>query len=637
MADPPVPSTTLVGDDLNPEVTVAPNTIVPNPLEDTVPTTTVPAGENIGVTPDQIQENTDRITNLEQQIVPSRIIQAPHDELQKILLAGRSPNDVMNTMINILLDNYIYFVQFTGAPPLPADSIYASVDAIGLSGQFGALTSAIGQEGKVPYTVEVMRLSDPTTRGLIRDFEAKGMFGEDYAGYDTLETEQQVRLDNFIDNKYKGHEFMFLAPAVDEDGRRPLFKDPTLGEDQVPMIGIFPTYDGTNMGNISNIEEMMAGMPLDRQSIEFFLPNLAAEDPAKFRAIQSQMSMLGFYPAGEGGQARAPAYGSYTDTDKMAFFNFTSAIMNEHIRVVEHNRKNPTAQLPSTEVNDFLDERHATIISETTKRSQQPITDSSGNIIALTPSQGLHTEVTQAVEDLINERWNPFGKSVNSNQRETINQMMNTMAAEGDIDLTNITNENITGVASSDEQLALADAFGAEFYGGHDAWATNISLGVSGTAREFARLANEAGVQYDFENPTDSQKQNTYRWYFITLLNKNNGDFDRTANEFANTFGAQQLRKMESVLVGPTGQSNPANFLSNAITNATKTGSFGSFVGANTLEEQGEERLQGIQTLANRVDKAVNFREPKDDAREQIMGSLLTSLRGSGNQRRARG
>ena len=104
MGGPSIPSTTLVGDDLNPEVTVAPNTIVPNPLDTTVPTT----GENIGVNPDQIQENTDRITNLEQQIVPSRIIQAPHDELQKILLAGRSPNDVMNTMINILLLSLIH-------------------------------------------------------------------------------------------------------------------------------------------------------------------------------------------------------------------------------------------------------------------------------------------------------------------------------------------------------------------------------------------------------------------------------------------------------------------------------------------------------------------------------------------------
>ena len=611
-------------------------TFVPdNPFDEVSATTTVPPVAPTVVSGEATPQNQTPIVADPKDVVPSRIIQKP-TELNAILLAGRSPENVMDTMINVLLDNYIYFVQFTGAPPLPADSIYGSIDVLGLSGQFGELTSAVGAgiEGKVPYSVEVMRISDPKVMDLIRDFEGQAMFG-DYTNFDLLNTEQKLRLDGLIENKYAGHEYMFLAPAVDPDtGFRPPFRDPKMldeypeGErEQRPMIGIFPTYDGTNMGNISTIEEMMSGMPLDRQNIEFFMANLAQTNPVKFRAIQGQMSMLGFYPAGADGSQTVPTYGSYSDADRLAFFNFTADIMNEHIRVVDHNRKNPTAKLPSTTVESYLDNRFATIIQETTQASQRPIVDSQGNIVGLSPSQALKPQIGDAVESLINERWNPFGKRVTADQRKHIDQMFDGLYAEQEIDLTNITNENITGIASTNEQLALADAFGAEFYGGQDGWQENIRLGFAGTQSEFARLAKEAGVQYELGNPTTEQKQNVYRWYMVTLLNKNNGDLERSANEFAQTFGLQHFQSMQHDL----------NFLNTAITNATKQGSYGNIVGARTLEEQGAERLESIQSLSNRLDRAVNFAEPKDDAREQIVNSMISDLQSDGNQRRARG
>ena len=85
---------------------------------------------------------TDDTTTVDNSTVPSgtprlsTMILAP-DELHKIYLHNTDPEASFLRMINVMLDNYIYYVQFSGAAPLPPDSIYAPVDPLGISGQFG--------------------------------------------------------------------------------------------------------------------------------------------------------------------------------------------------------------------------------------------------------------------------------------------------------------------------------------------------------------------------------------------------------------------------------------------------------------------------------------------------------------------
>ena len=73
----------------------------------------------------------------------STIILKP-DKLHDIYLANSDPQTAFSRMINVLLDNYIYYVTFSGNAPLPSDSIYRAVDPLGLSGQFAEI---VGEQG----------------------------------------------------------------------------------------------------------------------------------------------------------------------------------------------------------------------------------------------------------------------------------------------------------------------------------------------------------------------------------------------------------------------------------------------------------------------------------------------------------
>ena len=101
----------------------------------------------------------------------STIILKP-DKLHDIYLANSDPQTAFSRMINVLLDNYIYYVTFSGNAPLPSDSIYRAVDPLGLSGQFAEIIGKEGRAGSTPMTVEVVEINSEDGQNLLKDYHA---------------------------------------------------------------------------------------------------------------------------------------------------------------------------------------------------------------------------------------------------------------------------------------------------------------------------------------------------------------------------------------------------------------------------------------------------------------------------------
>ncbi len=561
----------------------------------------------------------------------STMILAP-DELHKVYLHNTDPEASFLRMINVMLDNYIYYVQFSGAAPLPPDSIYAPVDPLGLSGQFADI---IGEdtgdvEGKGRFSVEVVEIRSEGGQELLRNYHS----AESYNGklYEDLTDTQRADVDTLIGTRYAGHEFMFLAPAEEHQKFRDpamLDKYPEGEQEQIPMVGIFPSYDGTNMGYISNIEEMLAGVPLDQRSLDYYMSNLEMESPDIFRAVQAQLSVLGYYNTDAGG----PDYGNPRSRDRQAFRSFVGDIITERIRIQDYNRRNPLTPVPMTEVSDYLDNRFWSIIEDNSADWGVSVErDSAGNIVSMTPMQGLQSDVERQIVNTLNTAWKGTGRTVGEKELLTIEEAMNKLYVEGEIDPTGYQTEGFG------DYLRLADSFGAEFYGGKEGWENNIRIGMSGNRDEFIRMAKAAGVPPSTsstgpsgrgeEGSSDAkQRKDVFRWFFATLLNKNNGDFEAASEEFANTFGAQTFRLNQY----------DSNWLSTVVQNAQTPNSFGHVTGTKTFMDQSKERLEALNDVSKRVQVAAGFGDVKSNMAQKAANDVLAAFTAIGGSQRNRG
>ena len=556
----------------------------------------------------------------------STIIQAP-DKLHHIYLANSDPATSFTRMINVLLDNYIYYVTFSGNAPLPADSIYGAVDPLGLSGQFGEIMGAGGVEGRTPMTVEVVEINSVGGQELLRNYHAANGDGggEKNRTYEQLNDKEKAKVDAHITGIYAGHEFMFLAPE-DEGAtfRDPLnlnlYDDPETDVNegvQIPMIGIVPSYDGTNMGYISTIEEWMMGVPLDQKSLDYYMRNLETKSPDMFRAVQGQLSALGYYNTDSGG----PEWGYSRNRDRQAFRSFMADIITERVRVEDYNRKNPNSPISMARVGEYLDKRFFSNIEANSAKWGVGVTkDADGNTISMSPMRGLQNDVQSEIVNTLNNLWNGTGRQVGDREQDIIEKAFNELYVAGDIDPTEYKTEGFTDL------MGLADSFGAEYYGGQEGWENNIRIGIGGNRNEFLRMARAAGVPINVdEAPTAQQRKDIYRWNFITLLNKNNGNFEAASNEFANTFGAQTFRNQEY----------NSDWLRNVISNAQTPTSFGHVAGAKTMLEQDELRLGALDDITKRVQVASGFGNEKSGMARKAANDVLAAFAsvGKGNQR----
>ena len=559
----------------------------------------------------------------------STIILKP-DKLHDIYLANSDPQTAFSRMINVLLDNYIYYVTFSGNAPLPSDSIYRAVDPLGLSGQFAEIVGEQGRAGSTPMSVEVVEINSQDGQDLLKNYHAANGDGGGAKGrtYQQLDQSERSKVDELVASTYAGHEFMFLAPQ--EEGaefRDPLnlasYDDPDTPDInegvQIPMIGIIPSYDGTNMGYISTIEEAMLGVPLDQKSLDYYMRNLEAETPDMFRAVQGQLSALGYYSDESGG----PDWGYSRNSDRQAFRSFMADIITERIAVEDYNRRNPNKPMPMTEVADFLDKRfYSNIENNSAKWGVSVERDADGNAVSMTPMAGLQSDVQSEIVNTLNTLWNGTGRTVGTKELDIIEKAFNELYISGDVDPTAYKTEGFG------DMMALADSFGAEYYGGKEGWENNIRIGVTGNEAEFLRMARAAGVPIDPDGaPTAQQRKDVFRWNFITLLNKNNGNFEAASNEFANTFGAQTFRT----------QANNGNWLDNVISKAQTPTSFGHVAGAKTMLEQDEKRLSALDDITKRVQVASGFGDVRSGMASKAAKDVLAAFSNTSGNQRSRG
>lgn len=545
--------------------------------------------------------------------------------LHNIYLGQSGSDSAFQRLINLLLDNSLNYVSLVD--PAGLLSAQPHIDPFGLTVTRDPSTQPRAEGQPTHNFYDMLEISSPQGRELLQGYHASNLFGKQLAD---LNIDEQAELDAFIEQTYAGHEYLYIVeePAMDINNQQ-MVDDPTTTDidESVVSIAVLPTYDGTPLGNITNIEQALAGMPLDRLALRNFMTNLSATDPDMFGALQGLMSTLGYY-----GDSMPEWGGRANNEDRTAFLYLMEDVINEHLRIEEHNRRNPGMTLPSTEITSFLDRKFAERIGNV-KSATQTATD------FLESSDGLN--LTEQVNGALRNIWQGSGKTITPKVEAEISATIQKLYADGEIEgVDALMNTDITGIQSSDDQLALADSFASEYFGGESNWQSNIRLGVNGSNSEIIRMAKAAGVQisgHDYPAqgmypneltvaPTAEENLNMYRWYFVTLLNKNNGDLERTANEFAHTYGGGQFRRNNSDM----------NWLNEIIRNTTSPGSFGSMQGARTLEEQSRERIDALDSLEKRVMAASGFTKIKNETKRQAVGAVLNAIGGKVGQRTSR-
>ena len=118
-----------------------------------------------------------------------------------------------------------------------------------------------------------------------------------------------------------------------------------------------------------------------------------------------------------------------------------------------------------------------------------------------------------------------------------------------------------------------------------------------------------------------------FRWFFTTLLNKNNGNVEAAGQEFANTFGAQTFRLNQY----------DSNWLSTVVQNAQTPNSFGHVAGTRTFMEQSEERLEALNDVSKRVQVAAGFGDVKSNMTQKAANDVLAAFTAMGGNQRNRG
>ena len=99
--------------------------------------------------------------------------------------------------------------------------------------------------------------------------------------------------------------------------------DVPLKEDEAGQVLVSSSFDGTPMGDISTVEEALLGMDLHKSAIEGHMPMVASMSPDKFRAIQSELMVLGFYDNELAGGWQ-PTWGVAQQQDTTACLLYTS-------------------------------------------------------------------------------------------------------------------------------------------------------------------------------------------------------------------------------------------------------------------------------------------------------------------------
>lgn len=526
-----------------------------------------------------------------------------------------SPEEAWDRFLNMLLDQKIFYVTNLAEGALAGGSYDPRRDVFGLVPP----PEMTGTEtlGNLPHGSSMVEINTPEGEAiLLQGFGAET--GIDIANMTSADEEA---FENWRDLNFAGQAYLYVVAP--EEG--------ATGEG----FAIVPSYDGSIYGNLSTVEEAIRGLPLDRASMDAFTANLARTDPYKFRALQSTMSLLGYY----GENAGNIRWGANTSVDRNAFLWMMGDLLTEHLQVAQYNRSNPDAQMAPATLRSFLDQRY-------TDHWEQAVRDSALYTDPTSAFEGITADVEAHVTDTVAQALHKMGRVVTQDMKDRIGSAVHELYADGELDAAALLNTDLTGMQSADETVAMVDAWLAAFHGNEEGWQSQIRFGTTGTPSELLRIARGAGVDLTgldtlidpsdrhvsmwmdpAQAPTEEQRLAMARWYFTMLLDQNNGDINAAANQYANTIGNSIFADRQF----------DGEWLDRTVQQARQDPtSFAYQQGIQTLEEQTQERIDIMNNAEARIIAAGKFSDVSSDLGMAAASSVLQTFTPTSRQRKAR-
>ena len=498
--------------------------------------------------------------------------------LKQIYLGSMGPQLGFDRLVNILLDNQIFVVNAMNAPPGATESI----DLFGLGEQ-------PTEAGRAPKTnwdevqFDNYNMVDlQSEQG--RLYVAKWLHANttNPVAWDDLSAPHQQSYDAEVTKTVGTNRYMYISPAAqtDQGVGQAWYNTP-----DKTHIGIIPSFDGTPMGNVRTLEEVLVGLPLDKASLYHMMTNLARNNADYFRGVQAQLGMMGYY----GENAASIRWGIAQTMDREAMFSFISEMLTDHLGVADQARRTGLP-LPSLEIDDFIDKKFNDYMGGWVSKMVGGADDD--------PTQGFIDDLESRLAASAEKQ----GITVDGAKAAEITRLVRGVLGTGEVDLDPALNRDLMGLAVSDESVATADAFlfgPGGFYGDPE----NIKIGVQGSHRALVRLAGLAGVdvetgkaQYGGHRPTldTDQRKNIARFLFHVIHETvGGGNMTMTGNYFANTIGFQEFANR-----GFDSNSLTKNII--AAQNPALSTTFNE-----TMVKQTEERLGAMNDIESRVLEAL--------------------------------
>ena len=346
-------------------------------------------------------------------------------DYKRIYLEQSGPLAGLTRIINALLDNGIFLLDVQQ----PEFSPTADADTR-RQGVFGFGVDSSG------YTLMDLRDPENVTRvaQALANTELNKPWGD-------LTPEQKQLYTTQAEAEAKRNRYVYSMPAQSYDV--------PLKEDEAGQVLVSSSFDGTPMGDISTVEEALLGMDLHKSAIEGHMPMVASMSPDKFRAIQSELMVLGFYD-GELAGGWQPTWGVAQQQDTNAWWHFINDMMDINLRQGELHRqmgKKPE-NYEAMQFSDYIDLK----FSDRLERWKQNLLTPTVNV---TEGEASYTQLIDAIDNAVAGKIKPEAAT---KVREQIDQTVSNLIASGEIDFSEGMTHDVLGYSLSNHDVATADA-----------------------------------------------------------------------------------------------------------------------------------------------------------------------------------
>lgn len=509
-------------------------------------------------------------------------------DYKRIYLEQSGPLAGLTRIINALLDNGVFLLD------VQQPEFSASADATTQrQGVFG-----FGADSPSGYTLMDLRNPENVTRvaQALANTELNKPWGD-------LTPEQKQLYTAQAEAEAKRNRYVYSMPAQSYDV--------PLKDDEAGQVLVSSSFDGTPMGDISTVEEALLGMDLHKSAIEGHMPMVASMSPDKFRAIQSELMVLGFYDDVLAGGWQ-PTWGIAQQQDTTAWWRFINDMMSINLRQGELHRqmgKKPE-NYEAMQFSDYIDLKFSDRLERWKQNLLTPTID-------VTEGEASYTQLIDAVDKAVAGKIKPEAAT---KVREQIDQTVSNLIASGEIDFSEGMTHDVLGYSLSNHDVATADAFLHEYFG------DDIKLGVTGSAAENRRYRKSLGLRapddaynpmHGEPDPTDLKDQARLAFHMIHM-NSGRGDMNLTANIFANTYGAKRFSELN----------NDPRLLEGMVAKMDAMPFHPAYQASKAVSNQ--ERLEALDTMEKRALAALDISEFEDDDNDQRQRVLIDVLNNLG-------